>query len=63
MAAKQTEPQTFRFADDGSIPNNPALPLLIYPRAIDLSGSPDPEDVIEKLFRRNAWGNCWRNGI
>ena len=30
MAAKQTEPQTFRFADDGSIPNNPALAGIYY---------------------------------
>lgn len=23
----------YRFEDDGSIPNNPALPLLVYPQA------------------------------
>ena len=31
------------FADDGSIPNNPTLPLVLYRAGIDLSGSPDPE--------------------
>ena len=28
--AKPSEPQTFMFADDGSVPNNPRLPFLIY---------------------------------
>ena len=54
---------THRFADDGSIPNNPALPLVLYRGGIDLAGSPDPEQVIEKTFGANGWGNMWRNGI
>ena len=37
------EPQALIFADDGSIPNNPRLPFLVYRGAIDLSGTPDPE--------------------
>ena len=57
------EPETFSFADDGSIPNNPRLPFLLYRGAIDLSGTPDPEGVIEKTFRRHHWGDMWRNGI
>ena len=36
---------------------------LVYRRAIDLIGSPDPEQVIENVFRRNGWGDMWRNGI
>ena len=32
------------FSDDGTIPNNPRLPFLIYRGGIDLSGTPDPED-------------------
>jgi uncharacterized protein YjlB len=51
------------FADDGSIPNNPRLPLLVYTDAIDLSGTPDPEEVIERTFARHGWGDMWRNGI
>lgn len=27
-----------RFEDDGRIPNNPTLPLLVYPQALDESG-------------------------
>jgi uncharacterized protein YjlB len=51
------------FTDDGSVPNNPRLPFLIYRRAIDLIGSADPERVIEAAFRSNCWGDIWRNGI
>jgi uncharacterized protein YjlB len=57
------KPQALVFADDGSIPNNPLLPLLVYRGAIDLSGTPDPEQVIEKTFARHGWGDMWRNGI
>ena len=59
----QVEPQALIFADDGSIPNNPRLPFLVYRNAIDLSGTPDPEAVIEKTFARHGWGEMWRNGI
>ena len=34
-------PEAYSFADDGSVPNNPRLPFLIYRGAIDLKGSPD----------------------
>ncbi len=63
IAAKRRAAKTFRFADDGSIPNNPELPLVLYRGGIDLSGSPDPEQVIEKTFAGNGWGSMWRNGI
>jgi uncharacterized protein YjlB len=54
--------KTFLFEDDGSIPNHPTLPLLLYPNAIDL-GSDDPAATVEEIFRRNGWGDGWRNGI
>jgi uncharacterized protein YjlB len=57
-------PLTFLFKDDGSVPNNPALPMLIYRGGIDLSGSAYPEQVIERVFAANGWGrDMWRNGI
>jgi uncharacterized protein YjlB len=58
-----TPPQTLMFADDGMIPNNRRLPFLLYRNSIDLSGTPDPEDVIERIFTRHNWGDMWRNGI
>jgi uncharacterized protein YjlB len=57
------EPEALMFADDGSIPNNPSLPLLVYRGSIDLAGTPDPAEVIEAVFGRNGWGDMWRNGI
>jgi uncharacterized protein YjlB len=56
-------PETFSFADDGSIPNNPRLPFLVYRGAIDLKGSADPEQLVERAFVANQWGEMWRNGI
>ena len=63
MTAKLVEPAAFLFADDGSVPNNPRLPFLVYRGAVDLAGTPDPENVIERTFRENGWGDLWRNGI
>jgi uncharacterized protein YjlB len=57
------QPLTLMFADDGAIPNNPRLPLLLYRGALDLSGTPDPEAAVERTFARHGWGDMWRNGI
>ncbi len=62
-ATKPPAPLTVTFADDGTIPNNPALPLVLYRSAIDLAGTPDPEKLIESTFKANGWGDMWRNGI
>lgn len=55
------KPLTFTFEDDGLVPNNP-MPLVVYKRAIDVSGH-HPEKTIEGLFGANGWGQMWRNGI
>lgn len=47
---------------DPEIPNNPRLPLLVYPGAVRLAGD-DPAAVFEALFGGNDWVGCWRNGI
>ena len=36
---------------------------MLYRGGIDLVGSPDPEEIIEKTFAENGWGDMWRNGI
>lgn len=61
--ANKRSPMTVLFADDGTIPNNPTLPLVLYREAVDLAGSPDPEERIERMFAANGWGAMWRNGI
>ena len=55
---------TFMFKDDGSVPNNPMLPVLVYKSAVDIAAKRDPAGVIEDLFTANGWGHGqWRNGI
>jgi uncharacterized protein YjlB len=49
-----------RFADDGHVPNNPRLPLIIYRSALD-SGA-DARSCTA-LFARHGWTGAWRNGI
>jgi uncharacterized protein YjlB len=46
-------------ADDGDIPNNERLPLILYKGAVDVSG-PDPDGAFEEVFHANGWGNGWR---
>ena len=53
---------TYLFADDGTIPNHPTYPMLVYKGAFaDVSG--DRAIAIENAFHQNGWGNSWRNGI
>jgi uncharacterized protein YjlB len=62
-ATKPSEPQPFMFTDDGSVPNNPKLPFLVYRGVVDLIGTLDPEDLIQQVFHKNGWGDKWRNGV
>jgi uncharacterized protein YjlB len=63
MTTRPPVHETVFFADDGSVPNNQRLPFVLYRNAIDLSGTPNPEEVIERRFRDSGWGDLWRNGI
>lgn len=56
-------PATWRFADDGLVPNHPALPLVIYRGAIPVLAERDPAALFEATFARNNWTRSWRNGI
>ena len=58
---EKTKPLTFRFKDDGLVPNNP-LPFIIYKRVIEVDNT-HPERTIEQVFADNRWGSMWRNGI
>ncbi|QPC81287.1 cupin domain-containing protein [Phototrophicus methaneseepsis] len=53
--------QTFTFTDDGKIPNNPDLPLVVYRQA--LSESSDHVDACQRLFSKHNWRGIWVNGI
>lgn len=53
--------QAHLFDDDGRIPNNPELPLLIYPDVL-LKPAALPSEC-ERLFGENGWGGSWRDGV
>jgi uncharacterized protein YjlB len=49
------------FADDGHVPNNPRLPLVVYRGA--LATGRDSAETCAALFLSNGWGLVWRNGV
>jgi uncharacterized protein YjlB len=51
-----------RLEDDGAIPNNAELPLLVYRQAVALPRQ-EAAAVFEALFTANGWPAAWRNGI
>jgi uncharacterized protein YjlB len=53
--------ETYRFGDDGFVPNNTGLPLVVYRGAIPPAG--DRAAACERLFAANGWPDAWRNGI
>lgn len=60
-----------RFRDDGSIPNNPDLPLVVYRGACagaagqHRDGRPEEARAraFEEAFGRNGWQGMWRDGV
>ena len=54
---QETEVREYTFDDDGRIPNNPTLPLLVYSQALAKSDL-DPSRCKE-LFAENGWGGAW----
>ena len=58
---RETEAREFRFEDDGRIPNNPTIPLLLYPQALD-EDEQDPSRCKE-LLAGNGWVGAWTNGV
>ena len=50
-----------RFRDDGRVPNNGSLPLIVYRAA--LATGLRAAARCEALFAENGWSGAWRNGI
>jgi uncharacterized protein YjlB len=50
--------KTFFFKDDGMMPNNPNLPVILYPGAIK-----DHPERTESMFNGHNWTNSWTNGV
>ena len=59
--ARETEVHEYHFEDDGRIPNNPTLPLLVYPQA--LAGHDRSPSRAKELLAGNGWGGAWVNGV
>jgi uncharacterized protein YjlB len=55
------EVEEHRFDDDGRVPNNPRLPLVVYRGAL-ATGS-GAAAACEALFAANGWSGGWRDGI
>ena len=53
-----TRYKLFTFEDDGTIPNNPSLPVIVYPGAFK-----DHPHEIESTFNLNNWRNSWVDGV
>ena len=53
------QPERLFLADDGGIPNNPRLPVLLYRAALP----PGDPAAAEARFARHGWPPAWRNGI
>lgn len=49
---------SFQFKDDGEIPNNAKLPVIVYAGIFM-----DNPDGIEPVFNRHGWTNSWTNGV
>jgi len=61
-AVRSAEIEVWLFEDDGAIPNNSRLPLLLYRSALDFAHK-DPASLCEKVFAAHGWNDAWRNGI
>ncbi len=59
---RAVESAAHSFADDGAIPNNPTLPFLVYPGALNLPRH-DPAAACEAVFESNGWSGSWVDGI
>jgi uncharacterized protein YjlB len=53
--------EEYLFTDDGDVPNNPRLPLIVYRGVLDTGG--DAAASCVALFDRNGWTGAWKNGV
>ncbi|NWK83463.1 cupin domain-containing protein [Staphylococcus sp. GSSP0090] len=54
---EEVKVSTLYFVDDGTVPNHPSLPVLIYHRVFD------SHEHFEKTITSNQWGNTWTGGV
>lgn len=54
---KEITINTLNFDDDGQIPNNPYLPVLVYQSVFSKT------DDLRHILSTNQWGNAWEAGV
>src|SRR5829696_5531696 len=59
--AQEIEVREHLFQDDGRIPNDPTLPLLVYLQALD--GTELDPSRRKELLAENGWGGAWVDGV
>jgi uncharacterized protein YjlB len=60
----QHEVEAHLFVDDGLVPNNGKLPLILYRHALALEHVPGTaERALAALFRSNGWRGAWVDGL
>ncbi len=52
--------RTYYFPDDGSIPNNQKLPLLVYSKVLSNTHN---ATKTKQLLSKHGWSGAWVNGI
>lgn len=57
------EVESLKLEDDGLVPNNHRLLLLLYRKALVWGKERSPADEIVARFRRHGWGGTWVDGI
>ncbi len=58
---QEADVREYFFEDDGRIPNNPELPLLVCPVVL---GEPDlSPSRCKELLAENGWGGAWVDGV
>jgi uncharacterized protein YjlB len=60
--ATTIQPEQIQLAQNGWMPNNDHLPVLLYKNAITVEGA-DPAALFEAQFKRNGWPPQWRDGV
>src|ERR1700733_3633838 len=55
------KPETLLLKENGWMPNNARLPVLLYRAAVPNKG--DVAAALEKMFAANHWPPEWRNGV
>ena len=51
----------YAIEENGMFPNNPQLPLLVYPQIF--TDQNDYKEVFSNAFKENGWGGSWVNGV